>query len=314
MFENPDNLNKNKKITLLFVLTILFLLIFIWFFNINSVSAIYYTPASPTGSTLGFINTEYEYVMDTNKEDSSWKFDWGDGNYSDWGEAGESGNLVSQSHSWSQPGVYNVRIKYRNRDMEESSWSPSLSVDIAVPLDTDNDRIYDHADLDDDNDGVLDEEDAFPKDPNEWKDTDNDGTGDNADVDDDGDGFDDDVEKQIGSNSTKKSDVIAVDIDGTTHYLIDKDGDGKSDIFYNTISCKSIPLKVEKSNTYLIDINGDGNWDYTYDGTLTHCESPFEIPWSYIIATIVLVVIVVLFILFKLGVLYVYEEEYEVEE
>jgi len=217
--------------------------------------------------------------MDTNKEDSSWKFDWGDGNYSDWIEAGESGNLVSQSHSWSQPGVYNVRIKYRNRDMEESSWSPSLSVDIAVPLDTDNDGVYDH-----------------------------------ADVDDDGDGFDDEVEKQIGSNSTKKSDVIAVDIDGTTHYLIDKDGDEKSDIFYNTISCRSIPLKVEKINTYLIDINGDGNWDYIYDGTLTHCESPFEIPWSYLIATIVLVVIVVLFILFKLGVLYVYEEEYEVEE
>ena len=314
MFKNLDNLDKNKKVTLSFVLTILFLLIFIWFFKVNNVSASYYTPASPTGSTLGFVNTEYKYVMHTNKEDSSWKFDWGDGNYSDWLESDEPDNLVSQSHSWSQPGVYNVRIKYRNKDMEESPWSPPLSVDIAIPLDTDSDKIYDHIDSDDDNDKVPDEEDAFPKDPNEWKDTDNDGTGDNADVDDDGDGFEDEMEKQIGSNSTKKSDVIAVNIDGITHYLIDKDGDGKSDIFYNTISDNSIPLKVEKSNTYLIDINGDGKWDYTYDGTLANCESPFEIPWSYIMVTIVLLVVIVLFILFKLGILYVYEEEYEIEE
>jgi len=314
MLKNLDNLNKNKKVTLLYVLTILFLFMFIWFFKVDIVNAIYYTPASPTGTTLGFINTEYEYVMDTIKEDSSWRFDWGDGNYSDWLESDESGNLVSKSHSWSKPGVYNVRIKYRNKDMEESPWSPPLSVDIAIPLDTDNDKIYDHVDLDDDNDKVIDEEDAFPKDPNEWKDTDNDGTGDNADVDDDGDGFEDEMEKQIGSNSTKKSDVIAVNIDGITHYLIDQDADGKSDIFYNTISDNSIPLKVKKSNTYLIDINGDGKWDYTYDGTLANCESYFDIPWSYLMVTIVLVIIIVLFLLFKLGIIYVYEEEYEIEE
>jgi len=129
--------------------------------------------------------------------------------------------------------------------------------------------------------------------------------------DDDGDRFEDEIEKQIGSNSTKKSDVIAVNIDGITHYLIDQDADGKSDIFYNTISDDRKPLKAEKSNTYLIDINGDGKWDYTYDGTLANCESSFDIPWSYLMVTIVLVIIIVLFILFKLGIIYVYEKEYE---
>lgn len=41
---------------------------------------------------------------------------------------------------------------------------------------------------DSDGDGIVDGEDAFPADPNEWLDTDNDGIGNNADPDDDNDG------------------------------------------------------------------------------------------------------------------------------
>jgi hypothetical protein len=46
-------------------------------------------------------------------------------------------------------------------------------------------------DFDADDDGVNDDVDAFPNDPNETIDTDNDGIGNNADADDDGDGVDD---------------------------------------------------------------------------------------------------------------------------
>jgi len=42
------------------------------------------------------------------------------------------------------------------------------------------DGIGDNADIDDDNDGVLDDSDSFPLDPNEWQDRNNDGLGDNA--------------------------------------------------------------------------------------------------------------------------------------
>ncbi len=55
-------------------------------------------------------------------------------------------------------------------------------------VDTDGDGTGDNADADDDNDGVLDGEDAFPLDPDESVDTDGDGIGDNADLDDDNDG------------------------------------------------------------------------------------------------------------------------------
>ena len=48
---------------------------------------------------------------------------------------------------------------------------------------------------DDDGDGVINGDDAFPDDPDEWNDNDGDGTGDNADPDDDQDGDLDEVDE-----------------------------------------------------------------------------------------------------------------------
>jgi hypothetical protein len=52
----------------------------------------------------------------------------------------------------------------------------------------DGDGVGNNLDTDDDNDGVIDEVDLFPLDPNEATDADADGIGDNADLDDDNDG------------------------------------------------------------------------------------------------------------------------------
>jgi len=69
--------------------------------------------------------------------------------------------------------------------------------------------------VDSDGDGVPDNEDAFPNDPEETTDTDGDGIGNNADTDDDGDTMPDDYET---ANSLDPLD--AADADG------DADGDG----------------------------------------------------------------------------------------
>jgi len=54
--------------------------------------------------------------------------------------------------------------------------------------DSDGDGIGDNTDPDDDNDGIRDDNDAFPFDATETTDTDGDGQGNNSDLDDDGDG------------------------------------------------------------------------------------------------------------------------------
>ena len=76
-----------------------------------------------------------------------------------------------------------------------------------VPGDSDGDGTPDALDKDRDNDGVNDNQDAFPDDPNESRDSDGDGLGDNADPDDDNDGFTDRDEKAAGSDPLDASSV-----------------------------------------------------------------------------------------------------------
>ena len=80
-------------------------------------------------------------------------------------------------------------------------------------VDTDSDGIGNNADTDDDNDAVPDGEDAFPLDATESADTDSDGIGNNADTDDDGDTMPDDFETSNGLDPLDAADA-AGDADG----------------------------------------------------------------------------------------------------
>lgn len=67
--------------------------------------------------------------------------------------------------------------------------------------------------VDSDNDGIVDQNDEFPNDPNEFRDTDGDGIGDNSDDDDDGDGLSD-LEEQAYGQDCRLSDHLSADSDG----------------------------------------------------------------------------------------------------
>lgn len=74
------------------------------------------------------------------------------------------------------------------------------------------------AGVDSDGDGVPDEDDAFPNDPNESVDTDGDGIGNNADTDDDGDSMPDDYELANGLDPLDPADADEdADNDGATN-------------------------------------------------------------------------------------------------
>ena len=116
----------------------------------------------------------------------------------------------------------------------------------AHPLDLDDDGINDNVDDDDDNDGVLDVDDAFPRNAAESLDTDGDGIGNNTDTDDDNDGMPDNWEEMYGLDTLYNDAGDDMDGDGFTNlqeYLngtdpyvsdlsaavkndVDRDGDG----------------------------------------------------------------------------------------
>jgi hypothetical protein len=91
---------------------------------------------------------------------------------------------------------------------------PEFTVDIALlitpdgPPDIDKDGMPNNLDDDDDQDGVPDQMDAFPLEPQEWKDKDMDWIGDNLDADDDGNGIGDD------ENKNDIADCQELDLDG----------------------------------------------------------------------------------------------------
>ncbi|QQR83820.1 PKD domain-containing protein [Candidatus Peregrinibacteria bacterium] len=121
-------------------------------------------------------------------------------------------------------------------------------VTLFVDVDSDGDGIGNRLDPDDDNDDVVDADDAFPLDPEEWKDTDGDGFGDIADTDDDGDGVEDvlDVFPQDPTES------------------VDTDRDGVGD------QADAFPLDPLESS----DLDGDGLGDNADEFDTNHGPNP----------------------------------------
>ena len=125
------------------------------------------TPSGPASAVVNVVITFSTSASDPNGDSLQYRFDWGGGVYSAWGAA-------SQSHSWAAAGQYSVRAQARDPIGAVSSWSRAKSVNIQ------DDRQVQSPDTD--GDGVPDNQDAFPNDPNEWSDANGNGIGDNADA------------------------------------------------------------------------------------------------------------------------------------
>ncbi|GAI41845.1 unnamed protein product, partial [marine sediment metagenome] len=64
---------------------------------------------------------------DSDGDQVYYKWDWGDGSYSDWLGPYASGDETSATHTWSQGG-YNIKVKAKDIRGYESEWSDPLEV------------------------------------------------------------------------------------------------------------------------------------------------------------------------------------------
>ena len=127
--------------------------------------------------------------------------------------------------------------------------------------------------------------------------------------DNDNDGLPNDIEEKLGLDANSSFGVENVTIDNMTGYMVDINGDGKVDLFYNPINGKKSMLNDKGNGVYLIDFDCDGDFDYSYDvikDVLSSYDSFSKIEdtqiykfefWQFILVTMVFILF--LFFFFK---------------
>ena len=89
-----------------------------------------YTPFSISGPGYGHAGTAYSYstsATDPDGDKVKYTFDWGDGTTSETDYV-HSGTSASVSHSWSEAGTYDVRVKATDSGGASSEWSSFKTV------------------------------------------------------------------------------------------------------------------------------------------------------------------------------------------
>jgi len=89
-------------------------------------------PERPLGPSSGYINVPYSYTTSTTDPDGDqiyYKWNWGT-EESDWIGPYVSGATIHASHTWSTAGTYNVTVKAKDTNDQESDWSEPLQVTI----------------------------------------------------------------------------------------------------------------------------------------------------------------------------------------
>jgi len=102
----------------------------------KTVTIVNHAPPEPiiNGPMNGGVDQEYEFSVGpiTDPEGDSFycKWNWGDGNISDWFGPYTSGQIASASHAWTLSGVYEIRAKLKDQYDAESNWSEPFEMTI----------------------------------------------------------------------------------------------------------------------------------------------------------------------------------------
>lgn len=90
-------------------------------------------PDMPSGPNKGTMNMGYTFstrAIDPDGDQVYYKWDWGDGQSSDWLGPYNSGLTTQASHTWTQLGTYEIKAKAKDVNEATSEWSESLIIQI----------------------------------------------------------------------------------------------------------------------------------------------------------------------------------------
>jgi DNA-binding beta-propeller fold protein YncE len=91
-------------------------------------------PAIPSGPSEGRTDTLYQFVSmttDPDGDDIALRFDWGDGDTSEWTAFQSSGDSARLWHMWTWSGDFEVRAQAKDDNGALSDWSEPLDVAVA---------------------------------------------------------------------------------------------------------------------------------------------------------------------------------------
>ncbi|KYK23709.1 hypothetical protein AYK21_02190 [Thermoplasmatales archaeon SG8-52-2] len=92
-------------------------------------------PEQPEGPAEGVVGIEYDFTTRTTDPENDniyYRFDWGDGTFSNWLGPYPTGDTVTGSHSWEYGGNYEIRVKARDDNgSKETTWSAPFPIYIA---------------------------------------------------------------------------------------------------------------------------------------------------------------------------------------
>jgi hypothetical protein len=93
-------------------------------------------PEIPSGPSNGSIGIEYSFstsTIDLDNDQVFYKWDWGDGNFSDWLGPYIQGTESIANYKWGNSGEFFIRVKAKDIVNAESNWSNSSKIKIVKP-------------------------------------------------------------------------------------------------------------------------------------------------------------------------------------
>ncbi len=93
------------------------------------------TPMTPSGPMFVELGVEYQYTssaVDPDGDDIRYRFDWGDGNMSNWTAFVPSNTSVLSFHSWASISTFAVHVLAQDENGLNSSWSLPLNVTVSA--------------------------------------------------------------------------------------------------------------------------------------------------------------------------------------